>query len=675
MKNTFYAFFSKWGNFNEIQLRTIPRILKGDNIILVSGTGSGKTRALVAPVVELLIRENERDDLFIYICPTKALVNDTFRRLTTPFEVLGLIIGRKTGDYYFNENLIQKAKGLIITLEGIDSLLTSRPMFFRRVRFVICDEVHLVDNTPRGDHLRILIRRIRKIREEYGKKINFYISSATIKNPKKLGNRYFSSSTLIQDNSKKNIELHSLEFSETIFLTLEKFMINKKLRKCIVFCNTRKRTEKLAKMAKGMLKCFTVYVHHASLSKKERESVEDSINSNSHVICFATMTLELGIDIGDIDMIVLDGVPPNVSSFLQRIGRGCRRRNDRSLVMCWFSSKFEYLLFDLYYKMAVKGDLDNSRYFPKYSVCIQQVFSISKQYYDKGFTKETIEELLAPLVSSFETQLILNHLIEDRYLFRKAQKFFPTTKLSDIIEKHVIYSNISLSLPYGDIEVRNLTNNDLIGHVGFNACVRGTKLLLGGKEWLVEKVGLNKIFVSRIKSGQEDKTFFPPKKVRGLLSLYMAQKIRETVSSSDKGQNHSKNFFIHKPVAKSRTTLVFHFIGTLYGFLLGELMKKSGICKDISLINGLYLVCRDLNILKMYQREYLDQRDFPLIESLFEIKSILNLGPYFEYLPGELQSKNLGKLLDFEEFWEILEQNHVELLHGKDLEHFNKLIF
>lgn len=108
MFHTFFPFFSKFGNFNKIQLKTIPHILKGENVVLISGTGSGKTRAIIAPVVERLLTVDDQDDVFLYICPTRALVNDTFKRLQSPMDSLGLKIIRKTGDYPYNKKKNEK---------------------------------------------------------------------------------------------------------------------------------------------------------------------------------------------------------------------------------------------------------------------------------------------------------------------------------------------------------------------------------------------------------------------------------------------------------------------------------------------------------------------------------------------------------------------------------------
>jgi len=657
MKNTFFSFFSKFGNFNQMQLKTIPHILRGENVVLVSGTGSGKTRALVAPIVEVLIRENKPDDLFLYISPTKALVNDTYKRLVSVFENLHIGLTRKTGDFPFNETRMKEAKGIIITLEGVDSLLTAHSGIFKRVRFVLCDEVHLVDNTPRGDHLRILLQRIKHYRKLTNKKINFHISSATIYNVQELANRYFKPNKILIFPGGKKIELTLHQSSSDVLLFLERQMREQKLTKCLIFCNSRKSAENVARSLKKVPFFHPVYTHHASLSKKEREHVEASINYNKRGTCTATMTLELGIDIGDIDLIVLNGPPPNVSSFLQRIGRGCRRRTDRKIVVGWYHSPYEKLLFELFEYLASTGDLSRNTYHPRYSISIQQLFSMGKEFYEEGLTKEHIITILKPLVPEYLIISILKHVIIKDYFYYRNNRYFCRTSLSDRIAEHTIYSNISTSAPMGEVEVRNIVNNSVIGFVSYTAAFKGNRILLAGKEWEVEKSKGRKVFVNLIRNRQKGKTYFQNKDIRDNFSYYLATNLKEKLCPDL--CNTSKILLLISPKHPERV-YIFHFLGTIFGILLANQLKGAKDVKKILAVNGIFIYCENLDLDHLFSKDFsMDKTDLINL-SFSDLVPFLNLGPYFNFLPDSIQTKNVESSIDFIKYFDILETSTIE---------------
>jgi len=124
-------------------------ILDGRNVVVISPAASGKTEAVVAPAVERLLPECHDRFSILYVSPTRALVNDLYRRLSEPLEYLQLALARKTGDH----PSIDEAKlpfMLITTPESFDSLLCRHTRIFKQLSAVILDELHLLDNTPRG---------------------------------------------------------------------------------------------------------------------------------------------------------------------------------------------------------------------------------------------------------------------------------------------------------------------------------------------------------------------------------------------------------------------------------------------------------------------------------------------------------------------------------------------
>ena len=120
LARTWLPFFSRFGRLAQVQVQTIPEILKGENVVVISPSASGKTEAVVAPVVERLLPVEPGRLSVLYVSPTRALVNDLYRRLAEPLDYLRLPIARKTGDHPTIED--DKLPFLLITTPGVAGL-------------------------------------------------------------------------------------------------------------------------------------------------------------------------------------------------------------------------------------------------------------------------------------------------------------------------------------------------------------------------------------------------------------------------------------------------------------------------------------------------------------------------------------------------------------------------
>jgi len=206
-------FFGRFGKLLPIQEKTIPLILKGKNAIIISSTASGKTEAVVAPLIERCLKENWEGLSILYISPTRALVNDMYYRLKEQLKELNISLSSKTGDKpQFNPNKLPNF--LITTPESLDSLICRYPSSFKNVKAVVLDEIHLLDNTYRGDQLRILLKRLEYIAET---DFNIYALSATIADPKDVGSRYLKDFEVIMNPGKREIEYTLLRSLEEVF--------------------------------------------------------------------------------------------------------------------------------------------------------------------------------------------------------------------------------------------------------------------------------------------------------------------------------------------------------------------------------------------------------------------------------------------------------------------------
>lgn len=329
------AFYGHFQDLREIQRESVGPILDGDDVLVLSPTGSGKTEAVTAPLVEkyLPAARTSTGPVILYVTPTRALANDLLRRLDRPLEFLGLVPGIRHGE----RNDLQRASKpdvLITTPESLDVMLSSREPALKDVRAVLLDEVHLTYNTQRGLQLSVLLHRLELFLD---RQVQVAALSATVATDAEMWSflRPGRSVVTVRDNYTRRIDaqIRTIQTPADLSLLLDQLSANTKL-KTLVFASSRRECDNLAAAmgARAGLQ-GKVFVHHSSLSRELRLDVETRMQEAASAVCVATSTLELGIDIGDVDLVVLYGPPFGWESFLQRIGRG-NRRGDKSNVLC-----------------------------------------------------------------------------------------------------------------------------------------------------------------------------------------------------------------------------------------------------------------------------------------------------------------------------------------------------
>ena len=157
------VFFSRFPSLTDVQNKTIPKILEGQNCLIISPTASGKTEAVIAPICERILSEHSQIEtlkhlLVVYVIPTRALVNDIYKRLEDSLLRLNISIASKTSD---KDNFkIENPQNILFTTpESLDSLLMRHPQVLKNLEYVIIDELHFLDNNYRGDQLRVLLKQ------------------------------------------------------------------------------------------------------------------------------------------------------------------------------------------------------------------------------------------------------------------------------------------------------------------------------------------------------------------------------------------------------------------------------------------------------------------------------------------------------------------------------------
>ena len=423
LPRTWPAFFARHGSFSAAQLAAIPALLDGANAIICAPTASGKTAAALAPLIERHCPPASSGLRILYLTPTRALANDLAVRLAHPLESLGLALGVKTGDTAFRPR--RPPTVLITTPESADSLLSSNARLFANLRAIVIDELHLFDRSPRGDQLRVILNRIRWIRayaaqgDSAHAALQYAALSATLAAPEQTAAAYFTPAQAIRVPGTRTISAEQFSIardSSAELLDYLRTFRRRGWRKALAFCNSRAEVEAYAAATRPSSPFgAAVYTHYSNIDPQRRHEIEQQFARDEAAICFSSSTLELGIDIGSIDVILLLGPPGSVASFLQRIGRGSRRSHATN-VACFSRTALEQLLFAAL--LASRGDTfapgAHAPFRP--AVAIQQIFSLIKQSPTAAVRLAELVELFATMLSADDLAAILGSLNQRDYL-------------------------------------------------------------------------------------------------------------------------------------------------------------------------------------------------------------------------------------------------------------------
>lgn len=335
---------SRFKELTPPQEEAIPLILRGEDVLIVAPTGTGKTEAAVLPIISRI--EGKGGVEVLYVTPLRALNRDLLDRLSWWFSKLDLRVAVRHGDTPPRERRAQALSPpdvLVTTPETLQLLLVGRRLRegLRRVRWVVIDEVHELADDKRGVQLAILLERVRRLAADIPQFIGL---SATLGNPEEVGRLVTGtarSPRVVYVPVAKAFEV-SVEWpdvtdaderlAETLFVSPEVAAKLRRIRELVeshgvtlIFTNTRPAAEMIGSRLRLWDEKFPVYVHHGSLSLGERVRVEEMLKRGELKGVVCTSSLELGIDIGHVDLVVQYGSPREVRRLVQRIGRSGHR--------------------------------------------------------------------------------------------------------------------------------------------------------------------------------------------------------------------------------------------------------------------------------------------------------------------------------------------------------------
>jgi len=655
LPRTWSPFFARHGNFTPAQLAAIPPLLDGRNVILCAPTASGKTEAALAPLIErhLPPTRNTPQLTLLYLLPTRALIADVANRLAAPLARLRVRLAVKTRDLDdFDPR--RPADLLLTTPESLDALLAKQPKTLIHVAGVVLDELHVLDGEARGDQLRVVLNRLRQVRTfaaQHGDagtaNIQYVALSATLTDPASVAARYFADAQVVTapGGREQRIELLPMapDSPDALVTFLQEFQAHG-WRKALVFCNTRAEVEAYAASLRQRGSPFgqQIFVHYSNLDRQRRREIEEQFAQANAAICFASSTLELGIDIGSIDVAILIGAPGSAAAFAQRIGRAGRRQQTIHAAAFFRTPLEEALLHTL---VAAPEPTPTSAPF-RPSVAVQQIFSLLLQSPTGALRLQPLADLFAGLLAVSDLEAILGRLHELHYLTTaRAGEWRAGDRLNRLVDQQAsehaplsLYSNIQ-NRP-ATLKIRDQHSQQVVATVDPLWLDREV-LTLEGRALDVNWFDGEALWVTQGRNSAQQ-TKLPFLSARQLLAFDLAQAL----------PRHFKLAPGDAPLVETPDGwLLFHWLGDVYGQALLDLLRPQFAVSE-SPQPGLALLLREEP--RSLPTITIEQTTRYLHEHVRQYEGLLAMGAYQHLLPWLLRQRAVTAQFDVARFVESL---------------------
>ena len=483
-----------WTELREVQERSYHAVSKGSDVLVIAPTAGGKSEAALIPVIDDLLKNGRSGIACLYLSPLKALINDQEERFSAFCIPTGLTVMKWHGDVPKGDRAWKEGEKphiLMITPESLEVLLHEPKLAaaLKNLRFVIIDELHAFVEAERGVHVKTLLYRIDRIAQRPVQRIGL---SATVGNPGQIlgwlsDHRHGEEVVAVPASAKQKRFSFVIETEEKGRMDAVVNTVSGK--KALVFVNSRRDAENVMNAIAPRME--NVYIHHSSLSVAVRKEAEEAFSREGGACIICTSTLELGIDIGDLDVVVQLGPPNSVSSFLQRMGRSGRR--GKSAYVAWvLRDACELLCSAAIIECAMHRAVEPL--YPQerpYNVLVQQMFLFVHR--TRRTTRRQLEHALRSLppfagIPPAAIGMIITYAIRQGYLTtdgdmlllgERAEQTFGNANWKDL------YSVIT-----GAGEFRAVTpDGEVIGKLDaqFVSSRAGGEFSLGGKIWSIVK--------------------------------------------------------------------------------------------------------------------------------------------------------------------------------------------
>ncbi len=496
-----------WRSLRPVQEQSIPPLLRGDDAVILAPTAGGKTEAALLPLLDRLSSSSQASaPNIIYLCPLKALINNLLPRLQS----LAQLVGREAFAWHGEVSqskrkaFLKDPKAVLLTTpESLQVLLSRRGLdlttLFSGLNTIVVDEVHAFCGEARGDQLIALLTQLDRWAPKPVQRVGL---SATVGNPQDLlhwlsGERGCRQN-LVDPNSdgsakkRRLLEIHPVgDEPEARARCLGALMARSP--KSLLFVDSRRQAEDMRSLleAQGV----EAHAHHSSLSQDQREQSESvfrqqGTQSRRPQLIVCTSTLELGLDVGDVDRVFQLDAPSTVSAFLQRFGRAGRREDSVAHMLFITDRSESFLRACALVKLALAGEVEpvqpRARAFP---VLVQQM--LMQVLREGALAPDRLWQQLGPApcfagISESEKAHLLEHLLAEGWLVsssgrlhlgERTEKRFGRSHFLELLS--VFQGGASASVQTSD--GRPIGTLDL--GVARQLAETGSAFLLGGQSW------------------------------------------------------------------------------------------------------------------------------------------------------------------------------------------------
>jgi len=678
----------KWESLRPIQEAAIQKIMTTDiHYVLISRTASGKTEAAFLPILSK-VNFKEQGVKVLYISPLIALINDQFTRVEQLCAYLDVPVTKWHGEASKGQKdrLIKDPAGIIlITPESIEAMFVNKPYnvshLFSNLEYVVIDEIHSFLGSDRGVHLQSLLNRLQKVNH---KKFSIVGLSATVSD----ANQYIElkdflgtaeNTRIIRDTTPKPINAIFKYFPGTVEALpldlLKDLYIRTRESKVLIFPNARGRVEEVAVKLKQISDKVgghkNYFAHHSSVDKEVREYVEffakNSTLQNFAISC--TSTLELGIDIGNVDEVVQIDATHSIASLIQRVGRSGRREDKASNLFLYATNGWSLIqslaCWLLYKKQYIEPISVNIK---PYDVLVHQILSLVKSR--SGITlRELLEEFADNAafknITEKETEEIIDHLRKIDFLEKLGNEYIIGIEGEKVVNTKDFYSLFATQTFF---KVRN--QGIKIGELPLSPQIRENEnIYLSAKIWKIIDIDFQtkKIEVTPAKDGKKP-TFLGDgadtaheirqKMLEVLVSKEQFDFLDDTAQETVNMLRKEFSIFdindpaTERPLLSSNEKLIFYSftsskINRTLGFIMDVLKIDNQLDKDI-LFEIKHTHSDFVSAIKNIDWEAMNW-DKVLMDMAEDIPKMLDFSKWGIYLPVRYQAELLkSRYYDFE---------------------------
>nr|WP_315028338.1 DEAD/DEAH box helicase [uncultured Chryseobacterium sp.] len=686
----------KWESLRPIQEAAIQRIIPTDsNYVLISRTASGKTEAAFLPILSK-VNFKEPGVRVLYISPLIALINDQFVRIESLCEYLDVPVTKWHGEAAkgAKDRLLKAPKGIVlITPESLEAMFVNKPYMikhlFSTLEYIVIDEIHSFLGSDRGTHLQSLLNRLQKINI---KKFSIVGLSATVSD----ANQYVElkdflgdsdDTKIIRDITPKPINTVFKYFEASVnelpLPLLKDLYMRTRDSKVLIFPNARGRVEEVAVKLKQISERVgghkNYFSHHSSVDKEVREYVEFfAKNSTLQNFCIScTSTLELGIDIGNVDEVVQIDATHSIASLIQRVGRSGRREGKASHLFLYATEKWSLLqslaCWILYQEHYIEPISISQK---PYDVLVHQLLSIVKGTSGISLPK-LIEEIVTnstfSMVKPEEIEEIINSLIEIEFLEKLGNELIIGIDGEEIVNNRDFYSLFETPIFF-----KVSSNGVRIGELPLSPQIqKDENIYLSAKIWSIIDIDFQtkKIEVIPAKDGKKP-TFFGD---AADTAYRIREKMFEILFSQEKYdfldepgseaidalRKEFSMFSIHdfkteRPLLASNNNLSFYtFTSSKINRTVRFILNGLGVVNSLDDEKSLFYIRNYSSAELITALKNIDRNqnvDQVLIQLLENTPEIIDFSKWGKYLPIRYQASLLKeKYFDFEGCYDYLQ--------------------